>query len=52
MCLENNQSQDYLIVHELCHLKEMNHSKHFWSLVEQQIPTYRALHTALQKMVL
>ena len=29
---------DYIIVHELCHLKEFNHSKQFWDLVGQTIP--------------
>lgn len=32
--------QDYIIVHELCHLAELNHGQQFWSLVEQQIPNY------------
>ena len=32
---------DYIIVHELCHLQEMNHGPHFWSLVAETIPDYK-----------
>lgn len=40
---------DYVIVHELCHLKEFNHSKKFWALVGECIPDYSALRKRLQQ---
>lgn len=41
------QIVDYLVVHELCHLKEFNHSNKFWALVEQTIPHYKTLKKTL-----
>ncbi|QQE77159.1 M48 family metallopeptidase [Alicyclobacillus sp. SO9] len=40
--------QDYVVVHELCHLWEMNHSKRFWTLVSQALPEYKAAQTWLK----
>jgi hypothetical protein len=42
--------QDYIIVHELCHLKEFNHSASFWNLVAQKIPDYKEIRYNLRKL--
>ncbi len=39
---------DYVVVHELCHLREMNHSRKFWALVIQTIPDYRESRNAIK----
>ena len=40
---------DYLVVHELAHRMEMNHSPAFWRVVEREIPDYRERRMWLKK---
>ena len=41
--------QDYVVVHELCHLHEMNHSMKFWEWVSKIIPDYKEKDSWLDK---
>jgi predicted metal-dependent hydrolase len=45
-----NELQDYLIVHELCHLQHMNHSKSFWQAVSLGIPNFIQTRKMLRKI--
>ncbi len=40
---------DYVIAHEVAHLKELNHSRRFWATVEKLNPDYKSLRKELQK---
>lgn len=40
--------QDYIVVHELCHTVEKNHTKAFWALVARHMPDWRRQHEVLE----
>lgn len=40
--------QDYVIIHELCHLRQMNHSPAFWQLVARHCPDYKSLRAYIK----
>ena len=39
---------DYVVAHELAHLREMNHSPKFWAIVESVVPDYREVRRGLR----
>ncbi len=41
---------DYVVVHELAHRKEMNHSRDFWKIVEQVLPDYQKRRKRLKEL--
>jgi hypothetical protein len=48
----SEKQRDYVIVHELCHFKEFNHSGNFWSLVAETFPQWRAAKKELKNSAL
>jgi len=42
--------QDYIVVHELCHLWELNHSLRFWGLVGDLLPGYKEVRRSLKEL--
>ncbi len=49
LCLLPKELIEYVIVHELAHIKHKNHSKDFWSLVGEFIPDYKVLRANLKE---
>ena len=43
---------DYVVAHELAHLREMNHSPRFWDVVRSVLPDYEAARMTLHNDVL
>lgn len=43
------EALDYVVIHELCHMIEMNHSPAFWAQVEKRMPDYRTWRDYLKK---
>ena len=41
LMLAPEEVQNYVVVHELCHRRQMNHSKKFWDEVEKYDPDYK-----------
>lgn len=49
LVLLSERLAEYIVVHELCHLKEFNHSERFWKLVALTIPEYKEIRKELRK---
>ena len=51
LMLYPEQAREYVVVHELAHLKEMNHSKRFYSIIETVLPDYRERRRILKSYI-
>ena len=50
LMLAGPEEIDYVVVHELAHLREMNHSPRFWALVEAVLPDYKQRRQQLKQL--
>ena len=49
LMMYSRKAIDYVVLHEICHLKYMNHSKKFWAMVEKYMPDYKEAEKELKK---
>ena len=49
LMMYSRKAIEYVILHEICHLKYMNHSKKFWEMVESYMPDYKEAEKELKK---
>lgn len=49
LMLYREECIDYVIIHELCHLRHMNHSKDFWNEVKNIMPEYKKWEKVLKE---
>ena len=47
--MASNNLVDYVVIHELCHLKELNHSARFWRLLDRHKPDWRECKELLRR---
>ena len=50
LIMADDEAIDYVVVHELAHLTEMNHSIRFWKIVESVLPDYKKRHQQLKDL--
>lgn len=49
LIMYSRHALEYVVIHELCHLKHMNHSKKFWDMVAKFMPDYKEAEKELKK---
>lgn len=49
LMMYSRKAIEYVVLHEVCHLKYMNHSKNFWAMVEKYMPDYKEAEKELKK---
>ncbi len=50
LMMTDPETIDYVVIHELCHMKEFNHSPRFWQLVSQYCPDYAEKKRILKEL--
>lgn len=49
LMMYSRKAIEYVVLHEVCHLKHMNHSKKFWAMVEKYMPDYKIAKKELKQ---